>query len=250
MWEKITQEAPFFFSRDPSICAVQYSPSCCFTGSEKQALNENQCQPGAQHGPVYPASQAGPSLHSKSCSATTSGCQYPGSHLTVPVGMAVLFCAAGCDGAEMDTNAEVWVPHTDCTQDWRRKVHPQFCFIPLLASSGDILALPWHCSAEQGRCPVISVWWHESTVVWDTISWACFGPPGRALHVLTMRLIDARVGTMTWMLQHWEEDAQRQAHPPSVPSPQLARLLLSSVRANLSWSSLHEGRYMGYLGHR
>lgn len=39
-----------------------------------------------------------------SCSAMTSGCQYPGSHLPGPVGMAVLFRAVGSGGAECETH--------------------------------------------------------------------------------------------------------------------------------------------------
>lgn len=202
MWDRMTQEDPFFFSRDPSTCAVVHSPSCCSTGSEKQGLNENQCHPGAQHGPIYPGW-----LHPLLLSPAVPwqvAVSTQAHHLTVPVGPSALLRAAGRDGAEMETNTEGWVLHTDCTHDWRRRVHPQFCSTPLLASSGDILAFPWHCSAEYGSCPVIPVWWHDSTMVWGTISWAFFGPPGPALHVPTTPLIDARVGTITWMLQHWQ----------------------------------------------
>lgn len=114
-----------------------------------------------------------------------------------------------------------WVPHTD----WRRRAHPQFSFTPLLASSGDPLPFPWHCSAEQRSCPVIPVWWHDNIMVWGTIFWACFRPPGPALHVFKMPLIDARVGMMNWMFRHWEEEWAETGSSSfcavsSAPSPQ------------------------------
>lgn len=141
--------------------------------------------------PPFTLSPAVPGQVAVSIQAHSSQCH---------VGMPVLFCALGCDGAEMETNTEVWVPHTD----WRRRACPQFCFTLLLASSGDTVPFPWHCSAEQGSCSVIPVRWHDSIMVWGTISWACFGPPGELM--LTMPLVDARLGLMTWMRQHWEEE--------------------------------------------
>lgn len=123
--------------------------------SENQALKENLCQPGAQHGPIYPASQAGSTLLCKSCSGTASCCQYPGSHLTVPRGdvCAVLCCGVGW-GWDGDKCWGVSPTH------WlEKKSSPsEFCFTSLPASSGDILSFPWHCSAGQGSCSVIPVW--------------------------------------------------------------------------------------------
>lgn len=134
-----------------------------------------------------------------------------------------------------------WVPHTD----WRRRAHPQFSFTPLLASSGDPLPFPWHCSAEQRSCPVIPVWWHDNIMVWGTIFWACFRPPGPALHVFKMPSLMPGWGWWTGCLGTGRKSGQRQVHPPSVLSPQLTRLLLPSIRADLSRSNLHEGRYPG-----
>lgn len=241
MWDSMTQEAPFFFSRDSSIRAVVHSPSCCSTGSEKQALKENLCQPGAQHGPIYSASQAGSTLHSKSWSATPSCCQYPGSQLTVPRGDV---CAVLCCGVWWSWDGDkCWDESHTLTGEEE----------PTLSS---LLLHSWlplviHCHSP-GPAVLNSgaVQWYQyddMTVLWCEVQ---FSEP--ALDHLVLLCMCSKCpslmpgwGWWTGCLGTGRKSGQRQVHPPSVLSPQLTRLLLPSARADLSWSNLHEGRYPG-----
>lgn len=215
MWDRMTQEAPFFFSRDPSIYAVVHSPSCCSTGSEKQALNENQCQPGAQQRPIYPASQTGSTLHSKSCSAMTSCCQYPGSHLTVPRGdvCAVLCCGVwwGWDGGKhWGVSATHWL-HT-----WlEMKSPPSVLFYSIPGSLWCSITIPLALQCWTGELPSdtgMMTWLYHVvrhnflTLLWTT--WSC----SACAHW-------CQLGTMTWILQHWEEEWAETGSSPYCACP-------------------------------
>lgn len=88
-------------------------------------------------------------------------------------------------------------------------------------------------------------------MVWGTISWACFGPPGSALHLLTMPLIDARLGLMTWMLQHWEEERAETGSSSFCAVPSADQIPPSlQHKSCLELKQPAWGRYMQYPGPR
>lgn len=91
-----------------------------------------------------------------------------------------------------------------------------------------------------------------------TVLWCEAQFPEPALHLLVLLCLCSQCPSLMPGWGWWpgcfstgRKNEQRQVHPPSVLSPQLTRLLLlSRLRADLSWSSQHEGRYMGYPGQR
>lgn len=154
------------------------------------------------------------------------------------VGMSVLFCAAGWDGAEMETNAEVWVPHTD----WRRRVHPQSS---VLLHSQLPLVIYCHSAGTAVLDRGAAQWYQYDNM---TVLWCGAQFPEPALDHQVLLCTCSQCPSLMPGWGWWpgcfstgRKSGQRQVHPPSVLSPQLTRfLLLSSIRAVLSWSSLHE----------
>lgn len=130
--------SPFLLLQGPFnvLLGIRSSPFCCSTGSAKQALNENQWEPGAQHGPIYPASQSGSIIYSESCHALTSCRQHPGSPpYSATRAMSTLLRAAGCDGTGTETNAKVWARDANFRARLEKKSPSQCCFASLPASS-------------------------------------------------------------------------------------------------------------------
>lgn len=164
-------------------------------------------------------------------------------HLAVPRGGCL--CCFVLQSV-METNTKVRVLHTNF-RAWLEKSPSQCCSTPLLASSG--IDCHSHNTAVQNMGAAQWYNYDDVTVLWCgfTIASAFFGQPDLALHQPTLPLIQARVRVLTWLFHHWKVGGQRQVHPPFL-FPQLMGLSILSIKTTeLSWTSLHAGRYMGYL---